>query len=296
MITFRKALTLSLLMSTWQCYHKSLGPSTVHHNESKLNNLLNKKFGRILHEKNLRNTNLKRRIINLLKEDDDDFRERLNALSHDYHFRRLFNVLIVDDLFQEQSRDVIRDKHFQEQFHILKDNAMLDLEVPIPLYDNDCAHAEGNKFRSCQNFERHFDKLKIQEHKEEKEIQELESDEEYKSEGSNIRCRGYCNDNQREKLRGSVHYAGRPLYGIEHDIPCNLEHNEDLKQTFEDYTNNRTVKPKSRLILIRMPKKKMSTHELESLNSKSDSLQCSSSRSCKRPPLVPLLVYSLMDS
>ncbi|GAB69863.1 hypothetical protein PCYB_006120, partial [Plasmodium cynomolgi strain B] len=104
-------------------------------------------------------------INNLLNEDDNAFGERLNALAHDDHFRKQFNVLIADDLFQKRFKEVIQDKHFQKQFDILKNKSIFDLQDFIPLYDNDSVHEDGDPFKSCNNLEEHFNKLKIQKDK-----------------------------------------------------------------------------------------------------------------------------------
>ncbi|SCO69588.1 Plasmodium exported protein, unknown function [Plasmodium vivax] len=284
MITFRKAFALSLLVSIWQCYDESAGANTPHHNESKLNNSLNKNFGRILHERKIRNADLKKRINNLLNEDDNTFGERLNALAHDEHFRKQFNVLIRDDLFQKRFKEVIQDKHFQKQFDILKNNRISDdLQDFTPLYDNDSVHKDGDPFNSCNNLEELFDKLRIQKDKKEKQIEELKRDEEYKKRRNAIRRKGDSNENLREELKRTVYYARKPLHDVEYDIGFKLAHNEDLEKSVEDYTNDRIVTPNYASILPITTKKEMSAHELELLSYENDSLYCNSRYLCKRP-------------
>ncbi|KJP90151.1 hypothetical protein AK88_00320 [Plasmodium fragile] len=129
----------------------------------------NKKCVRILAANGMNRTeeqnyvDFKKRINNLLNEDDSAFRERLNTLAQDDYTREQFNLLLWNDIYQKPFKKLAQDKHFQEQLDILKNNNNTNSGNHLsisPDVDHSNDDNNYNPIKSCNNLEEFFNKLK----------------------------------------------------------------------------------------------------------------------------------------
>ncbi|GAB66312.1 hypothetical protein PCYB_084730 [Plasmodium cynomolgi strain B] len=65
---------------------------------------------------------LKERIINLLNEDDESFRERFNSLTHDGIFRKEYDVLMSEYNLEKLSNALKRYDDFEKRINPFKNN------------------------------------------------------------------------------------------------------------------------------------------------------------------------------
>ncbi|GAW80799.1 Plasmodium exported protein, unknown function [Plasmodium gonderi] len=121
-------LTITFFISTWKHLIDSTNADhTWNTNVFVPKSTLHTIFGRTLNSDTEEETQqkyqaLKERIINLLGEDDDNFRERFNALMHDGVFRKEYNVLMSECNLEKLSTALKRYEDFEKRVNPFKNN------------------------------------------------------------------------------------------------------------------------------------------------------------------------------
>ncbi|CAA9988050.1 Plasmodium exported protein, unknown function [Plasmodium knowlesi strain H] len=121
-------LTLTLFISTSKHIYDSLvTANTWDKRTHPQNSTLHTAHGRILKgdiepETQQRYKALKERIIDLLDEDDESFRDRLNALTHDGIFREEYDELMSEYTLEKLSNALKRYDDFEKRVNPFKNN------------------------------------------------------------------------------------------------------------------------------------------------------------------------------
>ncbi|CAA9990292.1 Plasmodium exported protein, unknown function [Plasmodium knowlesi strain H] len=232
--TYRKShfliitLTLTLFISTSKHIYDSLvTANTWNKRTHPQNSALHTAHGRILKgdiepETQERYKALKERIIDLLDEDDESFRDRLNALTHDDYFRKQYNVFIREDLSQKLCKKFILDKPSQKHFNILNSNNNLE-KNPFLISPNTNHNNQdySDPFKFCNNLEEFFDELK---HHEE------------------------CNAKPKGEIKRTNNLRRELTNEVEDYIPSKLE--DDISEgSIDSYMYRELVKPRKRSIV-----------------------------------------------
>ncbi|VUZ95527.1 Plasmodium exported protein, unknown function [Plasmodium vivax] len=121
-------LTVTLFISTWNHLYDSL--TTANTWDKRIfpqNSTLHTAPGRILKGDielgtQQRFKELKERIINLLDEDDESFKERFNALTHDGIFRKEYDELMTEYNLEKLSNALKRYDDFEKRVNPFKNN------------------------------------------------------------------------------------------------------------------------------------------------------------------------------
>ncbi|GAW84321.1 Plasmodium exported protein, unknown function [Plasmodium gonderi] len=259
-----KAVIFSLLI----CIHcrESSNISVTFHNESNINNSLNKKRARLLHERAIverqrqqRYVDLQRRVETLLNEDNIDFAKRLKASSLDDHFVRHFNAILQNGLFERRNSVIINNKNFQKFFNASLHKRKKTSFNTLNDYDN---NDQGNMdpFKYYSNLEEYFDDLKSIQYNKTKLIEELKRNM-YRNEKFSNTFR-YPNPYEEKpcgelgldvhlKLRKHEHLKGPRKYNMHEGF---LEHQDTSK--LPSFINNENVHSDFDLIMRRLSKGK----------------------------------------
>ncbi|SBT83585.1 Plasmodium exported protein, unknown function [Plasmodium ovale] len=117
--SFLKFFTFTILVWTWQISNKLNTCCKLWNFENGLNNVLNGRISRLLRGENnfyseQRYEGLKKRIMDLLEEDDHNFEKRLRECVQDDQFKKEFNAL-TNEVKVTNINTLIHDAHFMKQ-------------------------------------------------------------------------------------------------------------------------------------------------------------------------------------
>ncbi|ANQ10567.1 Uncharacterized protein PCOAH_00048140 [Plasmodium coatneyi] len=247
---FTITLTVTLFISTWRHIYDSLSTANAWDKRVLPQNItLHTGPGRILRgdiepETQQQYTALKERIINLLDEDDESFRERLNALAQDDHFRKQFNALMRDGLSQKGGNKIILDKFFHKHVNILNesDNNLEKNPFLISPDVNHSNHDNSDPFKFYNSLEELSDELKSKNYYKAKIIDELKRHEEYK-------------EKRKSKIKRTNNLKREPTNGTEHAVLSKLEKDDIFEGFLHRYAYEELVKPRKRSMLPTFLKK-----------------------------------------
>ncbi|CAA9986647.1 Plasmodium exported protein, unknown function [Plasmodium knowlesi strain H] len=228
MFLFRKLFLIFYFLIWILQHHDESTAFGMHCNVgSSINISPNETFDRVLrvkekesNSKEQKYVNMQERIIDLLDEDDESFRDRLNAFTHDDYFRKQSNALIREHVSQEGCNKFILDKPSQKHFNILNSNNNLE-KSPFLISPNTNHNNQdySDPLKFCNNLEEFFDELK---HHEE------------------------CNAKAKGEIKRTNNFRRELTNEVEDYIPSKLE--DDIFQgSIDSYMYGELVKSRRRL-------------------------------------------------